>query len=134
MPVFAAFYYWVGMTSKRPLSERLGKWIFWLFFAGVHITFLPMHLTGLMGMPRRVYTYLPENNWEWTNLVSTAGAFVLGLAVLLFLVDLARNFRFTVRSEEHTSELQSLMRTSYAVFCLTTQKHQPAITHNRTVT
>src|SRR3546814_10004654 len=55
-----------------------------------------MHLTGLMGMPRRVYTYLPENNWEWTNLVSTAGAFVLGLAVLLFLVDLARNFRFTV--------------------------------------
>src|SRR3546814_469934 len=96
MPVFAAFYYWVGMTSKRPLSERLGKWIFWLFFAGVHITFLPMHLTGLMGMPRRVYTYLPENNWEWTNLVSTAGAFVLGLAVLLFLVDLARNFRFTV--------------------------------------
>ena len=96
MPVFAAFYYWVGMTSKRPLSERLGKWIFWLFFAGVHITFLPMHLTGLMGMPRRVYTYLPENNWEWTNLISTAGAFVLGLAVLLFLLDLARNFRFTV--------------------------------------
>ena len=96
MPVFAAFYYWIGMTSKRPLSERLGKWIFWLFFAGVHITFLPMHLTGLMGMPRRVYTYLPENNWEWTNLISTAGAFVLGLAVLLFLIDLARNFRFTV--------------------------------------
>lgn len=95
MPVFAAFYYWIGMTSKRPLSERLGRWVFWLFFAGVHITFLPMHLTGLMGMPRRVYTYLPGMEWEWTNLISTIGAFVIGAGVLLFLVDLARNFRFT---------------------------------------
>jgi cytochrome c oxidase subunit I+III len=96
MPVFAAFYFWVGMTSRRPLSERLGKWVFWLFFTGMHLTFLPMHLTGLMGMPRRVYTYLPENNWEWTNLLSTVGAFTIGAGVLLFLVDLARNFRFTV--------------------------------------
>src|SRR3546814_15716026 len=105
MPVLAAFYYCVGMTRKRPLSERLGKWIFWLFFAGVHITFLPMHLTGLMGMPRRVYTYLPENNWEWTNLVSTAGAFGPGLAVLLILVDLARHFRFQVDDEERQTVL-----------------------------
>ncbi|WP_300975277.1 cbb3-type cytochrome c oxidase subunit I [Sphingomonas sp. LHG3406-1] len=96
MPVFAAFYFWFGMTSKRPLSERLGKWVFWLFFVGMHLTFLPMHLTGLMGMPRRVYTYLPGMHWEWTNLLSTAGAFILALSVLLFLVDLARNFRFTV--------------------------------------
>jgi cytochrome c oxidase subunit I+III len=94
-PVFAAFYYWVGMTSRRPLSERLGKWVFWLMFAGMHITFLPMHLTGLMGMPRRVYTYLPGMNLQWTNLLSTAGSFILGAGVLLFLVDLARNFRFT---------------------------------------
>jgi cytochrome c oxidase subunit I+III len=96
MPVFAAFYFWTGMTSRRPLSERLGRWIFWLFFVGVHITFLPMHLTGLMGMPRRVYTYLPGMEWEWTNMISTIGAFVLGIAVVLFLIDLARNFRFTV--------------------------------------
>lgn len=96
MPVFAAFYYWVGMTSKRPLSERVGRWVFWLFFVGVHITFLPMHLTGLMGMPRRVYTYLPGMEWEWTNLISTIGAFVIGIGIVLFLVDLARNFRFTV--------------------------------------
>src|SRR5690606_2713461 len=54
-PLFAAFYYWMGMTSRRALSERLGKWVFWLMFAGMHITFLPMHLTGFMGMPRRVY-------------------------------------------------------------------------------
>lgn len=95
MPVFAAFYFWSGMTSRKRLSERLGKWVFWLFFAGMHLTFLPMHLTGLMGMPRRVYTYLPGMEWEWTNLLSTVGAFVLGLSVLLFLFDLARNFRFT---------------------------------------
>ncbi len=95
-PVFAAFYYWSGMTSRRRLSERLGKWVFWLMFAGMHITFLPMHLTGLLGMPRRVYTYLPGNNWEWTNLLSTVGAFILAAGILLFLIDLARNFRFTV--------------------------------------
>ena len=64
-------------------------------FSGMHITFLPMHLTGLMGMPRRVYTYLPGMDWEWTNLLSTVGAFILGAGVLLFLIDLARNFRFT---------------------------------------
>ncbi len=98
-PVFAAFYYWFGMTSRRALSERLGKWVFWLMFAGMQITFLPMHLTGLMGMPRRVYTYLPGMEWEWTNLISTAGAFVLGAGVAVFLVDLARNFRFTVEDD-----------------------------------
>ena len=94
-PVFAGFYYWMGMTSRRPLSERLGKWVFWLFFSGMHITFLPMHFTGFMGMPRRVYTYLPGTDWMATNFVSTIGAFVMGAGILLFLVDLARNFRFT---------------------------------------
>jgi len=98
-PVFAAFYYWAGMTSRRPLSERLGKWAFWLMFAGMHVTFLPMHLTGLMGMPRRVYTYLPGTNLEWTNALSTAGAAILGAGVLVVLIDLARNFRFTTRDD-----------------------------------
>ncbi len=98
-PMFAAFYYWMGMTSSRALSERLGTWVFWLMFAGMHITFLPMHLTGLMGMPRRVYTYLPESDWMATNLISTIGAFTLGAGILLFLVDLARNFRFTVEDD-----------------------------------
>ncbi len=98
-PVFAAFYYWFGMTSRRALSERLGKWVFWLMFAGMHITFLPMHLTGLMGMPRRVYTYLPGSEWTATNLISTVGAFILAAGVALFLFDLARNFRFTVEDD-----------------------------------
>ena len=95
-PMFAAFYHWHGMTSSKALSERVGKWVFWLMFAGLHITFFPMHLTGLMGMPRRVYTYLPGRELDLLNLVSTIGAFVMAAGVLLFLVDLARRFRFTV--------------------------------------
>ena len=92
-PLFAAFYYWIPMVSRRPLSERLAKWVFGLMFAGMNIAFLPMHLAGLQGMPRRVYTYLPGQGLELPNLISTVGAFMLGAGVLLFLVDLARNFR-----------------------------------------
>ena len=98
-PMFAAFYHWHGMTSSKALSERMGKWVFWLMFAGLHITFFPMHLTGLMGMPRRVYTYLPGRELDLLNLVSTVGAFVMATGVLVFLVDCARNFRFTVHDD-----------------------------------
>ena len=94
-PMFAAFYYWVGMTSRNTLSERLGKWVFWLMFTGLHVTFLPMHLTGFMGMPRRVYTYLPDRGLDLLNMVSTIGAFIIAAGVLIFLIDLAKNFRFT---------------------------------------
>ena len=94
-PLFAVFYYWAGVASSRPLSERLGKWTFWLMFMGMHITFLPMHVTGLMGMPRRVYTYLPGAELTFTNVLSTIGAFILAAGVAVFLIDIARNFRFT---------------------------------------
>jgi cytochrome c oxidase subunit I+III len=94
-PMFAAFYYWAPMTSSRALSERLGKWAFWLMFAGMQIAFWPMHIAGFMGMPRRVYTYLPGRELEAVNLISTAGAFLLATGVLIALIDLARNFRFT---------------------------------------
>jgi cytochrome c oxidase subunit I+III len=92
-PMFAAIYYWLPMSSSRPLSERLGKWVFWLMFTGMHLTFLPMHLTGLMGMPRRVYTYLPDRGWEIPSLISTVGSFVFATAVLIWIIDMARNFR-----------------------------------------
>jgi cytochrome c oxidase subunit I+III len=94
-PMFAAFYYWTPMTSSKALSERVGRWVFWLIFTGMHVTFLPMHLTGLVGMPRRVYTYLPDRGLDVLNLTSTIGAFTIGAGVLLFLFDLAKNFRFT---------------------------------------
>ncbi|WP_374470113.1 cbb3-type cytochrome c oxidase subunit I [Phenylobacterium sp.] len=95
-PLFAGFYYWAPMISRRPLSKRLGRWAFWLMFTGMQVTFLPMHLTGLMGMPRRVWTYQPGHGWETVNLISTVGAFTIAAGVLVFVVDLVRNFRFSV--------------------------------------
>ncbi len=93
-PLFAALYYWIPMQSSRALSEKLGKWVFWLMFIGMQVTFLPMHFTGLIGMPRRVYTYLPGREWDTLNFISTVGAFTLATGVLLFVIDLIRNFRF----------------------------------------
>jgi cytochrome c oxidase subunit I+III len=95
-PLFAAFYYWAPFISAKPLSERLGKWAFWLMFTGFNVAFFPMHITGLAGMPRRVYTYSEELGWGPLNMVSTIGAYVIALGVLIFLIDLARNFRPTM--------------------------------------
>jgi cytochrome c oxidase subunit I+III len=92
-PLFAAIYFWLPAISARPLSERLGRWVFGLMFVGMHVTFLPMHLTGLMGMPRRVYTYLPGRGWDLLNLVSTVGAFLFAAGVLIWVIDMMRNFR-----------------------------------------
>jgi cytochrome c oxidase subunit I+III len=96
-PLFAAFYYWIPVASKRALSERLGKWVFGLMFAGVNIAFFPMHIVGLMGMPRRVYTYPAFMEWGGLNMLSTVGAYLVAAGVLIFLFDLARNFRLTMK-------------------------------------
>jgi cytochrome c oxidase subunit I+III len=93
-PLFAAFYYWVPVASKNALSERLGRWVFSFMFLGVNVTFLPMHITGLIGMPRRVYTYQVGMGWDALNLVSTIGAFTIAMGVAIFIYDMCRNFRF----------------------------------------
>lgn len=92
-PLFAAFYYWVPHASRNALSERLGRWVFGLMFAGMNIAFFPMHITGLMGMPRRVYTYPEVLGWNVLNFTSTVGAFMLAAGVGLFVFDLIRRFR-----------------------------------------
>jgi len=92
-PLFAAFYYWAPAFSSRALSERLGRWAFWLMFIGFNVAFLPMHVLGLQGMPRRVYTYPAELGWQTLNFVSTAGAFMLAAGVLVFIADLVCNLR-----------------------------------------
>jgi cytochrome c oxidase subunit I+III len=92
-PLFAAFYYWTPVASSKPLSETLGRWVFGLMFVGFNVAFFPMHITGLNGMPRRVYTYPSEMEWNGLNLISTVGAFLLAAGVLLFLIDLALRFR-----------------------------------------
>ncbi|OZI49583.1 cytochrome c oxidase subunit I [Bordetella genomosp. 4] len=99
-PLFAAFYYWMPFVSRRALSERLGRWAFWLMFVGFNVAFFPMHLTGLAGMPRRVYTYAESQGWGTLNMVSTIGAYLIGAGVLVFLWDLVRNFR---PSSEHNA-------------------------------
>src|ERR1043165_525508 len=90
-PLFAAFHYWFPKFTGRMLSEGLGKLTFWLMFIGFNINFFPMHQLGLEGMPRRVYTYLPQMGWGNLNLVSSAGAFVLTLGVLVFVVNVLKS-------------------------------------------
>jgi cytochrome c oxidase subunit I+III len=89
-PLWGAFYYWFPKFTGRMLSERLGRWNFALFFIGVNVTFFPMHLLGLHGMPRRVYTYLAETGWGSLNLLSTIGAVTIASSVIVFLVNVAR--------------------------------------------
>jgi len=93
-PLFATFYYWAPLVSRTHLSERLGRWAFWLMFIGFNVAFFPMHLTGLLGMPRRVWTYESLPAWDMLNSTSTVGAYVMALGVLMFIIDLVRNFRF----------------------------------------
>ena len=102
-PLFAAFYYWAPYVSRNALSERVGRWVFGLVFVGFNVTFFPMHITGLAGMPRRVYTYAPGLGWDTLNLVSSCGAFLIAAGMALFLVDFARRFRMA--SEENAGNV-----------------------------
>ena len=86
--IFAAFYYWYPKITGRMLSDRLGKLHFWLFFIGFHVCFDLMHVPGVLGMPRRIYTYQPGRGWELWNLISTIGAFVQAAGVICFTVNL----------------------------------------------
>ena len=86
-PLFGAFYYWFPKVTGRMLSERAGKWNFWLFFLGVNVTFIPMHQLGLEGMTRRVYTYMAYMGWGDLNLTATIGAAMIAASVLVFLAN-----------------------------------------------
>jgi cytochrome c oxidase subunit I len=87
-PVFAGFYYWLPKMTGRMLSERMGKLSFWTMFIGFNVGFFPMHILGLMGMPRRIYTYMPGLGLGGMNLLVTLGAFVLGIGILISIVNL----------------------------------------------
>jgi len=92
-PTFGGFFYWFPKFAGRMLDEVLGKVTFWLMFIGFNVTFFPMHITGLMGMPRRVYTYLPEMGWGNLNLVSTLGAALFFGSFVLFLYNILSSAR-----------------------------------------
>ena len=89
----AGAYYWWPKMFGRMLSESLGKVHFWLMLIGFNLTFFPMHFVGLHGMPRRVYTYPAELGFETLNQIETAGSFVLGLAFVVFLVNIFQTWR-----------------------------------------
>jgi cytochrome c oxidase subunit 1 len=88
--IFAGLHYWWPKMFGRLLGERLGKWTFWLMFLGFNVTFFPQHLLGMLGMPRRVYTYSDGGIWEIYNFMSTIGSFVMGLGVLFFFINVFR--------------------------------------------
>lgn len=84
-PVFAGLYHWFPKMTGRMPDERVGAWAFWITFVSFNVTFFPLHLLGLWGMPRRVYTYQEGLGWGGINLVSTIGSFALGIGIVLAL-------------------------------------------------
>jgi cytochrome c oxidase subunit I+III len=88
-PLMGALHYWYPKVTGRLLSESIGRWTVALMFIGFNLTFFPMHQLGINGMPRRVYTYVPDTGWGPLNALATAGALTIGVAVLLFLVNAA---------------------------------------------
>jgi len=91
--IFAGFYYWFPKMSGKLLNERLGQVQFWLMLIGVNLTFFSMHILGLLGMPRRIYTYPANLGWNEMNLLQTFGAFILGVAIMIFFWNLIYTLR-----------------------------------------
>jgi heme/copper-type cytochrome/quinol oxidase subunit 1 len=97
-PVVGAVYFWFPKMTGRMLDERLGRWNFWTMFIGFNLAFLPMHLTGLFGMPRRVYTYADNMGWNTLNLITSIGSFVFAIGVLLLFVNVMRGLKSGARA------------------------------------
>lgn len=107
-PLMAGFYYWLPHLSGRMPTERLGRWGFWLTFVGFNVTFLLMHVTGLMGMPRRVYTYQAGVGWDGLNLLSSVGGFIMAAGVAMIIVDIGLHFRFGRRAAANPWQADTL--------------------------
>ena len=95
--IFAGLHYWWPKMFGRMLDARLGRWTFWLMLVGFNVTFFPPHMLGLLGMPRRIYTYSHGGLWEWYNLTSTIGSGILSLGVLVFAANVIRTARVGTR-------------------------------------
>src|SRR6185369_8497484 len=91
--IFAATYYWFPKATGRLMDEKLGNWHFWLFLVGFHLTFDTMHIPGILGMPRRIYTYGADRGWGALNLVCTVGAVFQALGLLVFVFNIIRSLR-----------------------------------------
>lgn len=93
-PLFGGFHHWFPKFTGRMLDERLGRITFWLLFTGFNLTFFPMHILGLNGMTRRIYTYPPEMHWDTGNLLATIGAYVILCGGLIFLANVLRSRKY----------------------------------------
>ena len=91
--IFAGLYYWYPKASGRLLDRRLGFWHFWLFTVGFHMTFDTMHIPGLLGMPRRIFTYDAGRGWETLNFITSLGALFQGAGILCLVVNLLRSWK-----------------------------------------
>jgi cytochrome c oxidase subunit 1 len=92
-PLIGAAYYWFPKITGRMMSERLGRWNFWLAFLGFNAAFFPMHILGLLGMPRRVYTYLPDVGWDGLNLFVSLASLVLFTSFVVLLCNAIVSYR-----------------------------------------
>jgi cytochrome c oxidase subunit I len=90
--LFAAFYFWYPKITGRMMSEKLGKWHFWLFLIGFHLTFDFMHIPGLLGMPRRIYTYEAGRGWEVWNMIVSVGTIFQAAGILVFAYNMVRSY------------------------------------------
>jgi len=91
--LFAGFYYWLPKFTGKLLDDRLGQIHFWLMLIGFNLTFFPMHISGLLGMPRRISTYSEGQGWDFWNLLSTIGAFTIALSILTFIINVLYSLR-----------------------------------------
>ena len=90
-PVVGGTYFWFPKFTGRMMSERLGRIAFWLMLIGFNVGFFPMHIAGLLGMPRRIYTYSADMGWNTVNFVTTSGSFLFAAGVLVFLIDVVHS-------------------------------------------
>lgn len=93
-PVFAGFYYWLPKMQGRMMNETLGKISFWVMFIGFNVAFFPMHIVGMLGMPRRIYTYPAGLGWGTLNYIITCGAFVLGIGILISMINFVWSMKY----------------------------------------
>ncbi|MBE7184050.1 MAG: cytochrome c oxidase subunit I [Methylobacterium mesophilicum] len=125
-PMLAGAYYWLPHFTGRARVLRLGEAAFWLIFVGFNLTFFMMHLTGLLGMPRRVYTYPEEAGWTWLNLLSSVGSFVMAFGFALFAIDVALQIflaRRAPRNPWRANTLEWAMATPSPTYNIASQPH-----------
>jgi cytochrome c oxidase subunit I len=93
-PVVGGIYYWFPKATGKFMNEKLGKWSFWVMFIGFNVAFFPMHILGIEGMPRRIYTYTSGLGWGTPNLIISVGAFAFALGILLFLINVSWSLKY----------------------------------------